>query len=149
MLKIFHNFFFSFIIGKKKNTQDKSPALDQAPEKSLVLLGAPLFLHQPAQPMRCRPNTSQTWRQLWKAVHRSGPALTSAQHREEQQAEGGREVSLWGREVSASLAPPEKWRDIRFPSCSLPSSLAFLPSSPGPDNPAHFHGFQQWHRSSI
>ena len=70
-------------------------------------------------------------------------ALTSAQHKEEQQAEGGREESLWGREVSASLAPPEKRRDVRFPSCSLPSSLACLPSSPGPDNPAHFRGFQQ------
>lgn len=80
MLKIFHNFFFSFIIGKKKKKkQDKSPALDQAPEKSLVLLGAPLFLHQPAQPVRCRPNTSQTWRQLWKAVHRSGLDFCSAQ----------------------------------------------------------------------
>ena len=77
MLKIFHNkFFFSFIIEKKK---DKSPALGQAPKKSLVLLGVPLFLHQPAQAVRCRPSTSQTWWQLWKAVHLSGLDFCSAQ----------------------------------------------------------------------
>lgn len=131
-------FFFSSIIGKKN--KDKYPAVGQTPKKALVLLGIPLFLHQPSLcaagqvPRRCGDSSEKQF---------TGPALTSAQHREEQQAEGGREVSSWGREVGASLAPPKQRRDIRFPSRSLPSSLACLPSSPGPDNPAHLCGFQQ------